>query len=285
MFRTFDRKPDNVLVSADGRCKVADLGLARSHSEFNVDAIASIGQRTREVREEENLTWSDVGGTPAYMSPRVIAEYVNTVGAPPPRPERQRSNSDVGAPQRRNKSGSSGRRPWVTVAEVVDTHIDDGGGGGGGGEGGFMDAYREAEHAREQDINRPTLKGRRPRNIWHAPDAYAMGIILHEVLTLSPPWKGLSRRDMWARVQHGVRPPISEADEAAAPTGYVALMKELWAHDPRVRPMFSETLTRLKRISRPVFARAAAGLPRSINGKPKSMPMLRRGNLSSYVMR
>merc|ERR1711969_330911 len=40
-----DLKPDNVLIDARGRCKIADLGLSRTHAAFDVERVASVEQR------------------------------------------------------------------------------------------------------------------------------------------------------------------------------------------------------------------------------------------------
>ena len=78
VFRKIDmiRKPDNVLLSAEGRAKIADLGLSRTHAEFDVTSIASLAQRRGSDATEEgaaaaaaaaaasSLTWWDFGGTP-----------------------------------------------------------------------------------------------------------------------------------------------------------------------------------------------------------------------------
>ena len=83
-------------------------------------------------------------------------------------------------------------------------------------------------------------------HIWHAPDAFAFGIICWQMLTLQRPWRRVSREAMWTRVRRGQRPPVTEEDEAGAPEGYVALMRELWHQDPVERPTFAEALRRLR---------------------------------------
>ena len=71
-------------------------------------------------------------------------------------------------------------------------------------------------------------------------------MILYEVLTLRAPWAGESfATALWAKVRAGERPAMTADEEAIAPEGYVALMRELWAQDPVARPMFVDTLQRL----------------------------------------
>ena len=247
-----------MLIDADGRCKVADLGLARTHSEFDVESVASLDQRRKEAAD---LTWADVGGTAQYMAPRVIAEYLKAVkdsGKPvlPEIPEGATGEAAAASNRRRRTRGR-----WISVSpvaavqmrtntflaanlaklEALEAH---GFGGSGGGDDG-----RQAQG--KQDINEPSATCHRPLRIWHAPDVYAFGIILWEVLTLERPWGEMSYRDIWAHVQRGDRLPVTAADEAGAPEGYAALMRELWAHDPVARPMFSEALKRLRKMARP----------------------------------
>lgn len=94
-------------------------------------------------------------------------------------------------------------------------------------------------------VNDDPSWGRRA-STWHGPDAYAMGIIFWEVCTLQMPWRGLSREAMWVSVRRGERPPVAAADTAAAPEGYLPLMRELWHQDPVERPTFAEALRRLR---------------------------------------
>ena len=59
-------------------------------------------------------------------------------------------------------------------------------------------------------------------------------------------------------MRRGQRPPVAAEDEAAAPEGYVALMRELWAQDPVARPAFAEALARLRRMGAALAAHARA---------------------------
>ena len=158
------------------------------------------------------------------MAPRVIAENIGAI-----RGHHQRQ-------------GGSSRGPWIGAVAVSESDESPSGGGGSGpgGSGGGSE---------EGGLNWPRVKGRRPLRIWHAPDAFAFGVVLWECLTLRSPWKSVrSIRDMWTRVQRGERPAVTADEEASAPEGYVALMRELWAQDPVARPTFAEAWRRLKAI-------------------------------------
>ena len=189
-----DLKPGNVLFGRGGRCKVGDFGSVATHDHFDVARAASVEERRAQL--QVFLTWRGVGGTPAYMSPEIIAAARLT--------ERAQVLNET----------ADGVAPNIVLPE--------------------------------------NITGRRPLGIWHAPDAYAFGIVLWEVLTLSDPWfhtVNTTReavRDMWAGVQRGWRPVVPEAAVAAAPDGFVPLMRELWAQDPVARPTFAEALTRLR---------------------------------------
>ena len=96
---------------------------------------------------------------------------------------------------------------------------------------------------------RSSLSSGRKVSTWHAPDAYSFGVIMWEILTLKVPWEGFAMRDIWTRVKKGERPPLTAEDEASAPEGYVALLKQLWAQDPVERPTFEAAFGQLRRMA------------------------------------
>ena len=109
----------------------------------------------------------------------------------------------------------------------------------------LVDKADEERRVRGSD-GRSRSDGKRSLSAWHAVDAYSFGIVLWEVLTLAQPWaEETFIHKLWAKVRQGERPPVTAADEASAPEGYVALMRELWAQDPVVRPSFETALARL----------------------------------------
>ena len=74
-----DLKPDNVLIGAHGRCKIADLGLARFHSTFEVDWEGKDGAMRDEDVEATVTEFTQAGvGTPKYMAPEVVATRLGT---------------------------------------------------------------------------------------------------------------------------------------------------------------------------------------------------------------
>ena len=56
-----DLKPDNVLINAEGVCKIADLGLSRNDEAFDVANIASLEQRRD---QQGRIALTAAGGTP-----------------------------------------------------------------------------------------------------------------------------------------------------------------------------------------------------------------------------
>ena len=160
----------------------------------------------------------------------------SALSSPPPLERR----SDEGVALKR------GRTLWVTALPVGggdndNDDDDEGGGGGDSREPTFMGHFRAA---REQAAARPA-GGR----AWHGTDGYALSCIMWEVFTLRPLWAGQGIIEIWRSVQRGARPTIRAEEMAAAPRaiaeGYVALMRELWAHRPEDRPTMEAVMRRL----------------------------------------
>ena len=97
--------------------------------------------------------------------------------------------------------------------------------------------------------------GRRKLDSWHSPDAYAFGIIMWEVCTTRKPWAGRKKAKFWIDVMKGMRPEVLPHEAEAAPSGYVRLMKKMWAHEASKRPVFTAALAKLTRIERDYSAK------------------------------
>ena len=159
------------------------------------------------------MTWTAAGETPAYMSPAVIEEYVQAVGRM----------------QASNKKGQltttvRHRRPsWMAP----------------GRESGGTTA---TSNSSDDNLN----KAQREVDTWHGPDVYAFAIILWELLTLREPWDDVGdHKAMWDCVRRGERPSMIAEEAAAAPPGYVALMRAMWADNAASRPTFGAAVEEL----------------------------------------
>ena len=311
-----DLKSDNVLIDEHGRAKVADLGLARSDEAFDVAQISSLEQRQAETAK---MHWSFDGGTPAYMAPDVIAEYLLTHGG-------ELAFRTAPKKAQSTKPTKQGRKTWITSKKLPprawhseeQLPVGPRGGSSRGGQGqehrqgpsdltlstpssdtmqcgdpdptvrGAAAAARPGTSRRRRDdymllvdeakashndrwasAHHPGRKiSMRSKSSWHAPDAYAFGVILWEVLTLRVPWAPETfPHRIWRRVQAGERPELAAADLEGAPEGYAALMRELWAQDPVVRPTFAEALRRLEAMHAVHAAAAEAAGESSAAGK------------------
>ena len=114
-----------------------------------------------------------------------------------------RSSSETGSTSLRGgkRGGKAAPAGYMRLVEEADRRrraegAAAAGGGGGGGNSG---------------------DGKRSLATWHAPDSYAFGVVLWQVLTLRQPWAGVAvMHEIWIRVQRGERPPVTAADAAGA---------------------------------------------------------------------
>ena len=124
---------------------------------------------------------------------------------------------------------------------------------------------------------------RRPRTLLYAPDSYALAMILWQVLTIRPLWvddKGapLGNVEVWRRIVRGERPPVTKDEDRSAPRGYVALMRELWHHDPAARPSSEQALRRLQQLRIRKKSTSGRGSGRKSKGRGSGRKSQGRGS-------
>ena len=144
--------------------------------------------------------------------------------------------------------------------------------------GGGLDGLNEKLWTRygERLPPQPWVNPNPTRPAHHAADAYAFAIIMWRVMTLRPPWLAApTPSEIYRLVLRGVRPETSSDEEAAAPQGFVALMRQLWAPEPAQRPPFAHALKKLK-----AMARASRASSSSLNNSFEHMPRYRASRAS-----
>lgn len=92
-------------------------------------------------------------------------------------------------------------------------------------------------------------------------DMYSVGIVMWEVMTGVIPWKDMDYVQIIQRVTHQAndtsrpppgRPPMDNMYRAVAPSGYITLLEECWAQDPKWRPSADQCVEYLEEIKRRV---------------------------------
>ena len=70
-------------------------------------------------------------------------------------------------------------------------------------------------------------------------DAYAFGMVLHEMMCHEPPWNGVRSSEVYALVASGKRPEVPRnVDPEAAPEGWCKLLRACSAQNAQDRPEF-----------------------------------------------
>lgn len=76
-----------------------------------------------------------------------------------------------------------------------------------------------------------------------AVDVFAFGMLMYEMILLSPPWKDFSRDDIMEAVRSGDRPMLTDEQRHSAPSEYIQLMCACVAQDAKERPPIGQVHT------------------------------------------
>ena len=80
-------------------------------------------------------------------------------------------------------------------------------------------------------------------------DVYAFAITMYETISRTIPWKGLSKFDLYEKVDNGERPEIPESSRYTGDfKPIVELIRRCWAQAPNDRPEFQDVLSELSRL-------------------------------------
>ena len=223
-----DLKSDNVLVDEQMRAKIADLGLSTQKHGLDISGGAASKQKLvladDSDREADMITWTARGGTPQYMAPATIAEWIRTGGG---------GGGGGGKEGGEGDSGGFRSSKWMSATLVSSQQEPE------------DDEKDEPDNTAASAV---TIHTKRKLNTFHAPDAYAFAIIMWELLTLQRPWKGMTIEEIWDAVQKGGRPEVSPEEKRGAPPEYELLMQACWSHDGATRPTFSNVVADLEKI-------------------------------------
>ena len=107
-------------------------------------------------------------------------------------------------------------------------------------------------------------------------DTYSMGIVMWEMMAGAVPWRQMDYVQIIQRVTHSDnetqrpppgRPPIESMHRALAPSGYIQLMEDCWAQQPKWRPSADQCVFSLEEIKRRVVDPNGLANPSLIGGK------------------
>jgi len=85
-----------------------------------------------------------------------------------------------------------------------------------------------------------------PPHIERKGDVYSFGMILYEILNLSPPWGDDSAEAIEGKVRGNERPPLPDARDSPVRVLLRDLIVKTWDQNPSVRPEFEEIVLFLR---------------------------------------
>lgn len=109
-------------------------------------------------------------------------------------------------------------------------------------------------------------------------DTYAFGIILWEALMLVEPWSNMNlnwTHEIFSLVEKGVRPKLDKNLTMRSPRGYVQLMEDCYAQNPKSRPPFNSIIRRLQDAQIAHFKHVSEGKKRESAPRRRPRPPVR----------
>jgi serine/threonine protein kinase len=208
-----DLKSLNVLVDFDGRCKIADLGLVRKHSE----------KKHKKKKKKKKSKWKRKRKK---------------------KKTKEKNKGQKSATPWDDEDEDEDEEDMYMFDEDVDHFMVDMKGG---------TTVMPAATAMQGTVQWMAPECFKSEGYGTPVDVYSFGVVMWELISCYIPWShdenfAFMHKIMIA-VKLGQRPPLSEDELVYVPPEFVDLMQECWDMSPGKRPSFEEILERMRSMT------------------------------------